>query len=65
MEESFFKKGYFLIIIGRGITGDIQVNDTPYHREAKALYFKNEMELTLEKLQIDPKKIPQPTRDEI
>ena len=29
LEEAFFKKGYFLIIIiGGGITGDIQVNDT-------------------------------------
>ena len=29
LEEAFFKKGYFLIIIiGEGITGDIQVNDT-------------------------------------
>ena len=30
VEEAFFKKGYFLIIIGGGITGtgDIQVNDT-------------------------------------
>ena len=36
VEEAFFKKGYFLIIIGGGISGDIQVNDTLYHRQAKA-----------------------------
>ena len=53
MEEAFFKKGYFLINIVGGITGDIQVNDTSYHRQAKALYRKHEMELTLEKLQKD------------
>ena len=53
MEEAFFKKGYFLIIIVGGITGDIQVNDASYHRQTKALYRKHEMELTLEKLQKD------------
>ena len=40
------------------------MNDTSHHRQAKALYRKHEMELTLEKLQKD-KKIPQPTRDEM
>ena len=54
-----------MIIIGGGITGDIQVNDTSYHRQAKALYRKHKMELMLEKLQRDPKKIRQPTRDEM
>ena len=34
VEEAFFKKGYFLVI-GGGITGDIQGNDTSYHRQAK------------------------------
>ena len=65
VEEAFFKKEYFLIIIARRITGDIQVNDTSYHRQVKALYCKHEMELMLKKLQKDPKKIPQPTRDEM
>ena len=35
VEEAFFKKGYFFIIIGGGIIGDIQVNDTSNHRQAK------------------------------
>ena len=65
MEEAFFKKGYFWIIIGGEITGHIQVNDTSYHRQAKALYRKHEMELMLEKLQKYLQKIPQPTRDEM
>ena len=64
MEETFFKKGYFLIIIGGGITGDIQVNDTSYHRQSKELHRKHEIELMLEKLQKD-KKILQPTRNEM
>ena len=36
LEVAFYDKGYFLIIIGGGITGDIQVNDTAYHRPASA-----------------------------
>ena len=31
VKEDFLKKGYFLINIGGGITGDIQVNDESYH----------------------------------
>ena len=58
VEEAFFKKGYFLIIIGGGITGDIQGSDTSYHRQAKELYRKHEMELMLKKLQKDKKKSP-------
>ena len=58
VEEAFFKKEYFLIIIARRITGDIQVNDTSYHRQVKALYCKHEMELMLKKLQKDPKESP-------
>ena len=56
VEETFFKKGYFLIIIEGGITGDIQVNDTSYHRQAKALYRKHEMKIMLEKLQKDQRR---------
>ena len=65
VEEPFLKNGYFLIVIGGGIIGDIQVNDTSYHRQGKALYQKHEMELMLKKLQNDPKKIPQSSRDEM
>ena len=54
-----------MIIIGGGITSDIQVNDTSYHTQAKALYRKHEMELMLEKLQKDSEAVPQPTRDEM
>ena len=37
IERAFFRKGYFLLHIGRGITGDVQVNDTTYHIESKLL----------------------------
>ena len=62
VEEAFRKKGYFLIVIGGGITGDIQVNNTSYHRQAKAAYRNHEMKLMLEMLEKDPIKIPTPTR---
>ena len=65
VEEAFFKKGYFFIIIGGEITGGIQANDTSYHKQVKSLYCKHEMELMLEKLQKDKKKFPKPTRDEM
>ena len=58
VEEAFFKKGSFLIIIGGGITGDIQVNDISYRRQAKPFYRKHEVELMLKNLQKDQKKNP-------
>ena len=54
-----------MIIIGGEIAGDIQVNDTSYHMQAKALYRKHEMELMLKKLQKDRKKIFQPAQDKM
>ena len=35
VEKALFAKGYFNVIIGGGITGDIQVNDTDYHQPLK------------------------------
>ena len=42
IETALFKKGYFLIHIGGGITGDVQVNDTTHHKQSKAVYRKKE-----------------------
>ena len=50
IETALFKKGYFLIHVGGGITGDVQVNDTTYHKQSKAVYRKKEMELMLDQL---------------
>ena len=38
IRQSLLKKGYVLIVIGGGVTGDIQVNDTDFHGPLKALY---------------------------
>ena len=65
IETASFKKGYFLIHIRGGITGDVQVNDTIYHKQSKVLYGKKEMELMLNQLKKNPGKIPQPSRDEM
>ena len=36
--EALFKKGYILVIVGGGITGDIQINDTHCQRHLKGQY---------------------------
>ena len=65
IREALFKKGYILVIIGGGITGDIQINDTHCHAHLKAYYREEEMKLVLEQLQGNPNKIPSPSRNEI
>lgn len=48
-----------------GITGFIQANDTNYYCKLKAYYCDLKMELMLEKLQVDTKKVPLPNREEM
>ena len=38
VRQVLFKEGYVLVIIGGGITGDIQINDTNSHRDSKKQY---------------------------
>ena len=52
IKEAIYKKEYFLIIIGGGITGDIQCNETHYHKKAKALYRDREMAMMIDKLNL-------------
>ena len=47
IRQALFKKGYFLVVIGGGITGDIQINDTHCHRHLKSQYRDMEMNLML------------------
>ena len=54
-----------VFIIGGGITGDIQVNDTHLHKPLKAKYRELEMKLMLKQLTENPLKIPSPDRDEM
>ena len=62
--QAMFKKGYVLVIIGGGITDDIQINDTNCHRDLKK-YWDLEMKLMLEQLEKDPIKISSPSRSEM
>ena len=65
VEDAFHKKGYFSIVIGGGITGHVRVNDTSYHRPVKTAYKNLEMQLMLDLLRQDPKKIPSPSKDQM
>ena len=65
IRKALLERGYILVLIGGGVTGDIQINDTHHHGPLKAKYRKIEMDLMLEKLKEQPKKIPAPSRDEI
>ena len=64
VRQAMFKKGYVLVIIGGGITDDIQINDTNCHRDLKK-YWDLEMKLMLEQLEKDPIKISSPSRSEM
>ena len=65
VKSYLLKRGYIYVGIGGGITGDIQINDTDLHAPLKKEYREREMKLMIEKLRKDPKKIPQPERDEM
>ena len=65
VKEALYKKGYFLVILPGGITGDLQVNDTDLHHPAKFSYREKEAALMIEKLRANPEKIPTPNRDDV
>ena len=65
IRKALFQRGYILVVMGGGITGFIQANDTHYHRKFKSYYRNLEMELMLEKLQVERNKVPTPTREEM
>ena len=64
-KESLTKRGYFLVILPGGITGDLQVNDTDLHHPLKTSYHEKGTALMIEKLREYPDKIPSHSRDEI
>ena len=65
VKEAFLKRGYILVVIGGGITGDIQINDTHLHAPLKAKYRELEVKLMLEKLKTDKEKIATSDRDDM
>ena len=62
VKEVFLKRGYAPIIVGDGVTGDIQINDTDIHRPLKEKYRALEQQLMIDQLKADPKRIPQPSK---
>ena len=65
VKESLSQRGYFLVILPGGKTRDLQVNDTDLHHPLKASYREKEAALMIEKLRVNPDKIPSRSRDEI
>ena len=47
VRQELFKRGYILVIIGGGITGDIQINDMHCYRILKSHYREQEIQLML------------------
>ena len=58
VKESLSKRGYFLVILPGGTTGDLPVNDTDLHHPLKTSYREKEATLMIEKLRKHPDKIP-------
>ena len=50
VRQALFKKGYLLVVIGGGITGNVQINDTHCHHHLKCSYRDLEIKLMLEQL---------------
>ena len=60
IRKALYEKGYILTLMGGGITGFIQANDTDLHKRLKALYREEEMNLMLKMLEANKSKIPFP-----
>ena len=65
IRDALLARGYIPVLLGGGITGDIQVNDTHQHHRLKTEYRKRETQLMMEQLRDNPNKIPSPSRDDM
>ncbi|XP_078676582.1 uncharacterized protein LOC144913644 [Branchiostoma floridae x Branchiostoma belcheri] len=65
VRQALLARGYILVCMGGGITGDLQVNDTHLHHFLKAAYRQRESELMIQQLRENPTKIPSPSRDDM
>ena len=57
IRKALYEKGYILMLMGGGITGFIQANDTDLHKRLKALYREEEMNLMLKMLEANKSKM--------
>ena len=65
IKEALLKWGYVPVFIVVRETGDIQVNDTDLYAPLKAKYWEQEQSLMIDQLRANPRKIPQPTQDDM
>ena len=65
IKEALLKRGYVPVIIGGGVTGEIQINDTDLHSPLKAKYRELEQLLMIDRLKSNSKQIPLPSRDDM
>ena len=65
VKGALLKRGYILVGIGRGVTRDIQINETDIHSPLKKKYRELEQELMIAQLRSERSKIPQPSRNDM
>ena len=65
VRKALWDRGYVLVIIGGGIMGFVQVNETHLHKKLKSEYKIKESALILEKLTKDPNQVPALDRGEM
>ena len=65
IKAALLKRGYAPVIIGGGLTGNIQINDTYLQSPLKAKYRDLRQSLMMQQLKADPKNIPLPSRDDM
>ena len=65
IKAALLKRGYVPVIIGGGLTGNIQINDTYLQSPLKAKYKDLQQSLMMQQLKADPKNIPLPSRDDM
>ena len=65
IKEALLKGVYVPVFIIVRVTADIQVNETDLHAPLKAKYWEQEQSLMIDQLRANPRKIPQPTQDDM
>ena len=65
VRKALYQRGYVLALMGGGITGFIQANDTDLHHHLNSRYRNEEMVLMLKKLKVDKNKVLAPSREEM
>ena len=65
VRKVLYERGYILVVIGGGITGDVEVNDTHIHCPLKQHYRDEEAELMIRKLNENKNKVPTPDHSDV